>query len=199
MYQIEVSKGFNMAMWRDNLRVCLIECDVQGKPTTFLFWDTQIIDEQMLEDINNILNSGDVSSLYKVEDMEAINDVGETEWLHKNLPLSKMNMFSAYLSRVKSNIHCVLAMSPLGEVFRSRLRKFTSLVNCCKIDWFTNWPEEALLDVARGALQDNDLGIEQYFDGVTKMFKIIHQSVEKYRCVSLSNSEDEIILLQLLT
>ena len=65
LYQIEVSKGFNMIMWRDNLRVCLMQCGVQGKPTTFLFWDTQIIDEQMLEDINNILNSGDVPSRYK--------------------------------------------------------------------------------------------------------------------------------------
>lgn len=70
-------------------------------------------------------------------------------------------------------------MSPLGEIFRTRLRKFPSLVNCCTIDWFTNWPEEALLDVAKGALQDNDLGIDQYFNGVTEMFKIMHQSVEK--------------------
>jgi len=68
-----------MAMWRDNLRACLMQCGVQGKPTTFLFCDTQIIDEQMLEDINNILNSGDVPGLYKVEDMEAINDIGKSE------------------------------------------------------------------------------------------------------------------------
>ena len=70
VYQIEVSKGFNMAMWRDNLRACLMQCGVQGKPTTFLFCDTQIIDEQMLEDINNILNAGD---------MEAINEIGKSE------------------------------------------------------------------------------------------------------------------------
>ena len=105
--------------------------------------------EQMLEDINNILNSGDVPSRYKVEDIEEINDVGKSEWLRKNLSLSKMKMFSAYLSRVKSNIHCVIAMSPLEEVFRTRLRRFPSLVNYCTIDWFTNWPEEVLLDVAR--------------------------------------------------
>ena len=179
LYQIEVSKGFNMAMWRDNLRECLMQCGVQGKQTTFLFCDTQIIDEQMLEDINNVLNSGDVPGLYKTEDMEAINEVGKNECLRKNMQLSKMNMFSCYLSRVKQNIHCVLAMSPLGEIFRTRLRKFPSLVNCCTIDWFTNWPEEALLDVAKGGLQDNDLGIDQFFDGVTEMFKIIHQSVEK--------------------
>lgn len=30
----------------------------------------------------------------------------------------------------------VLAMSPIGEAFRNRLRQFPSLVNCCTIDWF---------------------------------------------------------------
>ena len=47
-----------------------------------------------------------------------------------------MNMMSQYLGRVKANIHCVIAMSPLGDIFRQRLLKFPSLVNCCTIDWF---------------------------------------------------------------
>ena len=39
-------------------------------------------------------------------------------------------------------------MSPIGEAFRTRLRMFPSLVNCCTIDWFMPWPEEALKSVA---------------------------------------------------
>ena len=35
-------------------------------------------------------------------------------------------------------------MSPIGDAFRSRLRKFPSLVNCCTIDWFQSWPADAL-------------------------------------------------------
>jgi len=46
----------------------------------------------------------------------------------------------------------IVAMSPLGEVFRARLRQFPSLVNCCTIDWFSEWPEEALLGVGRGQI-----------------------------------------------
>lgn len=42
--------------------------------------------------------------------------------------------------------------SPIGEVFRSRLRQFPSLVNCCTIDWFSEWPDEALQSVARSFL-----------------------------------------------
>jgi dynein heavy chain len=39
-------------------------------------------------------------------------------------------------------------MSPVGELLRVRSRKFPSLVNCCTLDWFSNWPKEALLEVA---------------------------------------------------
>jgi len=65
LYQIEVVKGYSMRDWRDNLKFCLMQAGVEGKQTTFLFVDTQIINEQMLEDINGVLNSGDVPQLYK--------------------------------------------------------------------------------------------------------------------------------------
>jgi len=152
---------------------------VEGKPTTFLFCDTQIINEQMVEDINNVLNSGDVPALYKNEDYEGIFNVGKSECLRKNIPLNKMNMFGCYLNRVKQNIHILLAFSPLGEIFRTRLRKFPSLVNCCTIDWFTEWPEEALMNVAKGVIADSDLNLGDDENLCVDMFKIMHQSVEK--------------------
>jgi len=82
---------------------------------------------------------------------------------------------------VKANIHMVIAMSPLGEVFRSRLRMFPSLVNCSTIDWFTNWPAEALVNVARGSVTDPDadMRLGQDEDACIELFKIIHQSVEQ--------------------
>lgn len=47
----------------------------------------------MLEDINNILNSGDVPNLYKLEDLEPIYKVGKNICMEKNLQVTKMNMF----------------------------------------------------------------------------------------------------------
>lgn len=41
---------------------------IKNKSVSFLFCDTQIINEQMLEDINNILNSGDVTGIYDEKD-----------------------------------------------------------------------------------------------------------------------------------
>jgi dynein heavy chain len=39
-------------------------------------------------------------------------------------------------------------MSPIGDALRVRCRKFPALVNCCTINWFFPWPEEALTNVA---------------------------------------------------
>ena len=49
-------------------------------------------------------------------------------------------IFNHFISRVQERLHIVICMSPVGDAFRSRCRMFPSLVNCCTIDWFTEWP-----------------------------------------------------------
>jgi len=103
-----------------------------------------------MEDMNNILNSGDVTGIYQDKDLEDIVTACKGECVRRNIQPTKMNIFTQYLIRVKKNIHVIIAMSPLGTAFTTRLRMFPSLVNCCTIDWFTEWPEEALIGVGKG-------------------------------------------------
>jgi len=55
----------------------------EGKPTVFLFADTQIKDESFMEDISMILNTGDVPNLFaqdeKVELIEKMQTVARQE------------------------------------------------------------------------------------------------------------------------
>ena len=44
--------------------VVVMQAGCQNKPTVFLFDETQIVQETFLEDINNILTSGESPSLY---------------------------------------------------------------------------------------------------------------------------------------
>ena len=59
---------------------------------------------------------------------------------------------------MRDNLHIILATSPVGDTFRNRCRMFPSLVNCCTIDWFDEWPREALLSVSSRFLEFVDLG-----------------------------------------
>jgi len=181
IFQIEVVKNYSMKFWREDVKRVLMQAGVENKPVTFLFVDTQIINEQMLEDINNVLNSGDVTGIYVDKDFEDINQACKADCLKQQLQPNKNNVFSVYLQRVKKNIHLIIAMSPLSDMFQTRIRMFPSLVNCCTIDWFSEWPEEALVGVGRGSLmdQDQDLGIDGQIDTLVDMFKNIHKSVER--------------------
>ena len=51
----------------------------------------------------------------------------------------------------------VLCFSPVGSTLRVRSRKFPAVTNCTSIDWFHEWPEEALISVSKRFLDDNDL------------------------------------------
>jgi dynein heavy chain, axonemal len=168
---------YGKEQWRDNLKECLLMAGVDDKPVVFLFSDTQIVMEQMLEDVNSVLNSGDVPNLYGTDEMEKISSACKNDCVKKRIPPTKLNIFAMYLVRVRRNIHIVLCMSPLGEAFRTRLRMFPSIVNCCTIDWFSEWPDEALKSVATRAVQQSNLTLGDHGDAVISFVKHIHQSV----------------------
>jgi dynein heavy chain len=73
--------------------------------------DTQIAKESFLEDINNILNSGEVPNLFLKDELENIEaDMRPIAAVRKIYD----NMFNFFISRVRDNLHIVLCMSPVG-------------------------------------------------------------------------------------
>jgi len=64
LFTIEINKDYKIDKnSREDLKNCLLQAGSKRILTTFLVADTQIIDDKMLEDINNILNSGDVANI----------------------------------------------------------------------------------------------------------------------------------------
>ena len=125
----------------------------------FLFSDTQIKTEAFVEDINNILNSGEVPNIFPNDEKsaicEAVGKFAKEEFgKHVFESMDPVAMYAYFIKRVRTNLHVCLAFSPIGAAFRDRLRKFPSLINCCAIDWFTSWPEDALDAVAKKFLKE---------------------------------------------
>ena len=149
VFEVEISKSFGMTDWRDRLKTLFFRVGLENVSTVFLFSDTQITNEGFLEDINNILNNGDVPNMFEEkEDQAKILEALADEANINKKGGSEEAIQAYFIEKVKSRLHLVLCLSPIGESFRTRLRMFPSLVNCTTIDWFLQWPEEALRSVA---------------------------------------------------
>uniref|UniRef100_A0A8D1JV51 Dynein axonemal heavy chain 12 n=1 Tax=Sus scrofa TaxID=9823 RepID=A0A8D1JV51_PIG len=147
IFQPEISKSYGMNEWRE---------DMKGQKTVFLITDTQIKEEAFLEDIDSVLNTGEVPNIFAADEKQEVMEVNVRTKGCQNAPLP-LALFAFFVNRCKDNLHVVVAFSPIGDAFRNRLRQFPSLINCCTIDWFQPWPEDALELVAVKFLETLEL------------------------------------------
>ena len=176
---IEINRGYGIKEFREDIKKFMLKTGVEGKDLVFLFTDSQIVDETMLEDLNNVLNTGEVANLFPSDETDRI--VGDMIPICQAAGIAETrdNCLAHFVSRVRDKLHIVLCMSPVGDALRIRCRQFPSLINCTTIDWFHGWPEAALVSVAQRFLSNIDLGSNEVQSAVVQMCGFVHRSIEK--------------------
>ena len=178
--QVEISKSYSMGDWHEDMQKMLTRAGGEGVPTVFLFSDTSIKFEAMVEEINGVLNSGEIPNLFPTDQKMAIIEMARSASAKEGLALeTQLELWGYFVARCRANFHVMFCMSPIGAAFRDRLRQYPSLVNCCTIDWFTAWPSDALEAVASMFLKDVDLP-EAMRPELVESCKVFHQTVQEY-------------------
>ncbi|KAL6445588.1 hypothetical protein ACFW04_000847 [Cataglyphis niger] len=203
IYQVAITTHYRLPEFREDLKILYSMVGVENKPTSFLFNDTQVVEEQFLEIVNNMLSTGEVANLYKSDEMEDIkNKLSKEVTKAGKIPTTEI-VYNFLIERARANMHLIMCMSPIGDAFRNRLRQYPSLINCTTIDWFLEWPREALLEVGNKFLMNLNLTLtitgenkveprqvataiplpplqERMRDAIAATFSLIHDTVSQF-------------------
>lgn len=63
-----------MVQFREFIKELMFLAGIQGQPLTFTMTDSQILTETFIEDLNNILNTGEIPNLMVAEDKDKIQN-----------------------------------------------------------------------------------------------------------------------------
>ncbi|KAJ3391292.1 hypothetical protein HDU84_006208 [Entophlyctis sp. JEL0112] len=177
VFQITIRKGYAINDLKTDLSALYMKTGVKKLQIMFLLTDSQVADEKFLVLVNDMLASGNIPGLFPDEEVDNIINAMRNEVKAQGLQDTREICWDWFIKTVRRNLKVVLCFSPVGNTLRSRCRKFPAIVNCTMIDWFHEWPEEALTSVATRFISTCDLVPEYLKVPVTKFMAFCHQSV----------------------
>jgi dynein heavy chain len=196
-FSIQISKLYEIEEWQDDMKKLVMNTGVENKKITFILRDTDIKHEAFIENINSLLNSGEIPNLHAPDEKDIILENMRSQ---RGMGLkSDVERWEVFINKCIKNLHVVLCMSPVGDTLRNRLRQFPSLVNCCTIDWFSEWPNDALVNVAHhfvkllGICEDEEIEIMavdtcvHFHKTMQDLTKQYYEEMKRYNYVTPTN------------
>ncbi|EQC31947.1 hypothetical protein SDRG_10462 [Saprolegnia diclina VS20] len=177
--EIAMGRSYGRSDFRDDLKKLLVAAGAKGKETVLLLHESQLQCDEFVQDVNSLLNAGEIPHLFTHEEAEAIQADMKSAVADAGLEDTRANAESLFLQRVRGLLHVVLCFSPVGHGFRLRCRQFPSLLNCTTIDWYDAWPASALVVVAESYLGDVELASETARAGLVAMFARVHETLQE--------------------
>ncbi|KAI8425206.1 hypothetical protein MSG28_007028, partial [Choristoneura fumiferana] len=159
----EISNCMFVSCMNPTAAALYIKAGLKNIGNMFLMTDAQVAEERFLVLINDLLASGEIPELLADDEIENI------------------------INGVRGEV--VLCFSPVGATLRVRARKFPSLVNCTAINWFHEWPAEALRSVSKRFISEVEALPPFLVDPVANFMAHVHQSVNQMSAVYFQNEK----------
>ncbi|GAB1599188.1 dynein beta chain, ciliary [Argonauta hians] len=187
VFQIVLRRGYGIPDLKVDLNAQYQKAGLKNIGTVFLLTDAQVADEKFLVLINDLLASGEIADLFADDEVETIISTIRSEVKAQGLEDTRENCWRFYIDKVRRSLKVVLCFSPVGPTLRVRSRKFPAITNCTSIDWFHEWPEEALISVSQRFLEDVELLAPPMREAISKFMAFVHKSVNETSDIYLQN------------
>lgn len=189
VFQVQLRKGYSILDLKLDISGLYMKAGTKNVGCCFLMTDSQVADEKFLVLINDLLASGEIPGLFDDSQVEEIIGALRNEVKAHGIEDTRENIWRYFINKVRRMLKVVLCFSPVGTTLRVRSRKFPAVINCTSINWFHEWPEEALYDVAKRFLADVDLLSTPLKQSVSAFMAYVHKSVNDISSVYLQNDK----------
>jgi dynein heavy chain len=175
--RIVVTSNYKLPDLKVDIQNMFTKAGAQGTKLLFILTDAQITDDKFLVYINDLLSSGYIPELFAKDELDTL--IGKIRAEAKGAGYDDVpdELFGYLLDKVRKNLHLSLCFSPVGDTFRIRARKFPGLINCTSMDWFHEWPRDALIDVANRFLAEIELPQDELRESIALHMAHVHLSI----------------------
>ncbi len=171
VFTVEVTSKYKREDFREDLKALCMKCGADNQKTLFLLKDKHLKQDSFMEDISNLMLSGEVPMLFSKDEISQICDDLKKE---SSTPSSDndQQLWDYFLKRLQNNLHIVMALSPVGRCMQW-LQLYPAVSRCSTINWFNNWPTDALEQVAYHKLSQSDVekGLKKL---ISEVFAFVH-------------------------
>ncbi|XP_048222854.1 dynein axonemal heavy chain 17 [Perognathus longimembris pacificus] len=186
VFQITLKKGYAIPDLKLDLNAQYIKAAVKNVPSVFLMTDSQVAEEQFLVLINDLLASGEIPGLFADDEVENIISSMRPQVKSMGIADTREACWKFFIEKVRKQLKVILCFSPVGSILRVRARKFPAVVNCTAINWFHEWPEDALVSVSARFLQETE-GIQpEVKTSISLFMAYVHTTVNEMSRVYLA-------------
>ena len=150
IFQIKAGRNYSLADFDRDLREVMMRSGCKQEKICFIFDESNVLSIAFMERMNALLASGEVPGLFEGEDyMALINQCKEASLRDNKMVDSEEQLYKNFIKNVQRNLHVVFTMNPSNPDFSNRTASSPALFNRCVIDWFGEWSQEGLFQVAK--------------------------------------------------
>ncbi len=206
VFTIKVSNRYTAEDFDDDLKQVLRRSGCKGEKICFILDESNILESSFLERMNTLLANSEVPGLFEDDEYTALMTACREGSQRDGLMLDTNDeLYRWFSNQISRNLHVVFTMNPPLEGMADKAATSPALFNRCVLDWFGDWSDHSLYQVALELTSGLDLedaeydreaaaraggqgGLTSHRNAIAQVMVDVHRSVKSHNAKLLRDS-----------